>query len=89
LSSRLAIGDLDAERYEIMRVTYDPEEDALAIHLRDGEYDGSEDVAPGVTIDLDAKGEVIQIEILGARGRGIDPDTLSFEILRRHEPAAV
>lgn len=70
-----------------MRVTYSPEADALAIQLREGPYEASQDVAPGVTVDIDRDGNILAVEILGARAKGIDPDALSFEILRPRQPA--
>jgi len=55
------------------KVTYDPEADAIGIYFKpedaeeDAEYDGSEEVAPGVTLDFDTQGRVIGVEILGVR----------------------
>ena len=52
-----------------MKITYDPEADALYIRLRDVEPKDSVDVEEGVTADLDQGGHVIGIEILDARER--------------------
>ena len=66
--------------------TYDPEADALGVYFAPpgGQYDGSEEIAPGVTLDYDAEGRVIGVEILHLRhivADGLDrPDT--------EEPAA-
>ena len=52
-----------------MRITYDPNADALYILLRDAEPKDSADMEDGVTADLDEGGHVIGIEILDARER--------------------
>lgn len=49
-----------------MRVTYDPEADALAILLVDSEVTRTQNIAPGVEVDFDANGRVLSFEILGA-----------------------
>jgi uncharacterized protein YuzE len=52
-----------------MRITYDPEADALHIRLREVDPNDSVDVEEGVTADLDEGGHVVGIEILDARQR--------------------
>ncbi|HUY99360.1 MAG TPA: DUF2283 domain-containing protein [Thermomicrobiaceae bacterium] len=52
-----------------MKITYDPEADALYIELRSNEVADSMDLEPGVTVDLDADGHVIGLEVLDARER--------------------
>ena len=47
-----------------LRVTYDPEADALYLELRDGVAVDNVDLAPGVTADLDRRGRVLGIEVL-------------------------
>jgi uncharacterized protein YuzE len=46
-----------------MKVDYFPETDTLYIGLTDGPSTESEEVAPGVVIDLDANGAIVGIEI--------------------------
>lgn len=47
-------------------MTYDPEADAVYIHLSDAKpYEGA-DVAPGVTLHFDEAGRVVGIEVLPA-----------------------
>ena len=48
---------------------YDPEADAIGVSFKpDGaEYDASEEVAPGLTLDFDTSERVIGLEILGVR----------------------
>lgn len=58
-----------------MKITYDPECDALYIELRDVTAADSLDVEEGVTVDLDANGHIIGIEILDASER-LTPEEL-------------
>lgn len=59
-----------------MKITYDPEVDALYIELRKAKPAGSMDLEDGVTADLDAEGHVIGLEVLDASERlGADPLT--------------
>jgi uncharacterized protein YuzE len=53
-----------------MKFHYDSEVDVLSIRLAAGEYVESEEVRPGVILDLDAQGGVIGLEIHDASGRG-------------------
>jgi uncharacterized protein YuzE len=50
----------------IVRIEYSKEEDALYIHLRDVPVAESRDIAEGVTLDLDANGRIVGLEILDA-----------------------
>jgi uncharacterized protein YuzE len=52
-----------------VRITYDPEADALYIQLRDLPPNDSVDIEEGVTADLDSAGHLIGIEVLDARER--------------------
>lgn len=65
-----------------MRITYDPEVDALYIALREGVADDSVDIEDGVTIDLDADGHILGVEVLDARRRGTGVDSFVVEQLR-------
>jgi uncharacterized protein YuzE len=51
---------------KIVRIEYSKEEDALYIHLRDVPVAESRDIAEGVTLDLDANGRIVGLEILDA-----------------------
>lgn len=66
-----------------MKITYDPEVDALYIELRKATPAGSIDLEDGVTADLDGDGHVIGLEVLDASERvGADPlATLAIERL--------
>jgi uncharacterized protein YuzE len=65
-----------------MRITYDPEADALYIELRHATPIDSRDIEEGVTADLDADGHVIGIEVLHVRER-LGRDALDNVILER------
>ncbi len=51
------------------RATFDSEADAIGIYFapEGATYDASEEVAPGLTLDFDEKGNVIGVEIAGVR----------------------
>lgn len=64
-----------------MKITYDPDADALAIHFEaTGMYVHSEEIAPGVIVDYDADENVIAFEILNAKQRAKITDTLRVEL---------
>ena len=52
-----------------MKISYDSEVDALYIQLRDAQAAKGLDVEDGVTIDVDAHGHIIGVEILDASER--------------------
>ena len=47
-------------------INYDSESDVLYITAKEGPEEEFVEVAPGVNIELDAKGQVIGVEILNA-----------------------
>ncbi|MBI4497609.1 MAG: DUF2283 domain-containing protein [Chloroflexi bacterium] len=54
----------------MVHIAYDAEVDALLIVLRDEvQADYGEEVAPGVTVDLDAEGNIVALEVLDASER--------------------
>lgn len=66
-----------------MRISYDPEANALAIVLReDVKLEDAIDLEEGVTADLDGEGHVIGLEILDARAR-LGPDPLACVTIER------
>ena len=67
-----------------MKISYDPEADAIYIELRDVRPADSRDIEEGVTVDLDTNGHVVGIEILDARERlgGESLDSVVVEVLR-------
>ncbi len=65
-----------------MKLSYDPEVDALYLSLSAAPVVESEEARPGVVLDLDAQGEVVGIEILHLRQRTnpVDPQKWDFEV---------
>jgi uncharacterized protein YuzE len=64
-----------------MKITYDPQADALQFIFRtDRSWEDSVEIEEGVTADLDGEGHILGIEILDAKERlGADPlDCLSI-----------
>lgn len=49
-----------------MRTSYDPEVDALFVHLVDAPTHESQEVAPDVIFDYDENGRLVRIEVLNA-----------------------
>lgn len=55
-----------------MKKFYDPETDSLMIIFKEGEEDFYEEIAPGINMEFNRKGEVIGIEVQNAfRARNI------------------
>jgi uncharacterized protein YuzE len=52
-----------------MKITYFADTDTLAIDLADGLSAGTDEIADGVTVDYDAQGRVIGIDIEHAAAR--------------------
>ena len=52
-----------------MKITYDPEADAMNIVFQKGKYDISKEIAEGIIVDYTREGRVISIEILDVRKR--------------------
>ena len=52
-----------------MKYTYDPIADAINITLKDGKVAKTREVAPGILIDLDRKGDPLHLEILDVSKR--------------------
>lgn len=52
-----------------MRVRFDEQADALYVRLGDSSVVESEELRPGLIVDLDERGEVVGLEILGIAHR--------------------
>ena len=52
-----------------MKITYDPDVDAMNIQFQKGNYDISKEVADGIIVDYSKDGRVMAIEILDAKKR--------------------
>jgi uncharacterized protein YuzE len=50
-----------------MRLSYDPQADAMYLRLSEDAVRESEEVRPGFVFDIDGEGRVVGIEILGVR----------------------
>ena len=67
-----------------MKLEYDPELDAAYLRLRNAKVTGSDEIAPGVVMDVAADGRPVGFELLDASeildGR---PQGVTFELLSR------
>jgi len=70
-----------------MRMSYDPEVDALSIIFRETTVT-TQELAEGIAAEYDAQGRLVGIEILDAVKRLGDPSVLQQVILERLGPAA-
>jgi len=52
-----------------MKISYDPEADAMNIIFQKGKYEISKEIAEGIIIDYTKDGKVISIEILDVKKR--------------------
>ncbi len=68
-----------------MKITYDPQADALHIILRDIVPIDSTDIEEGVTVELDADGHIVALEVLDASER-LTPAELSAVRYQRLKP---
>ncbi len=50
-----------------MKITYDKEVDALNVSIRPGTVAKTMEVSPEVFLDVDKKGRILNLEILGAK----------------------
>jgi len=62
-----------------MKITYDPETDTLTIRLKKSRVSESDELQEGMIADLDAKGNIIGLEILDASKRVTEPQNIVFE----------
>jgi YD repeat-containing protein len=69
-----------------MRISYDPEIDALSIIFRDTTVT-TQELAEGIAAEYDAQGRLVGIEILDAVKQLGDPSVLQQVILERLGPA--
>jgi uncharacterized protein YuzE len=64
-----------------MKITYDPDADAMMVHFNDARIRESDEITPNVIADFGDDGEVIGIEILDASRLVTDPRSAIVEIL--------
>jgi uncharacterized protein YuzE len=74
-----------------MKLTIDPEVDALYLRLNDAEIVDSEQVAPGVVLDYDAQDNVVGLEMLHVSRRApeVDIKRLLFETAGNTPPEEI
>lgn len=65
---------------ENMKVTYDPEVDALTIILSDAAVEESDEAKPGVILDYDVEGNIVGLEILNASKRVDNPKAIDYAL---------
>ena len=63
-----------------MKVTYDPEMDALTIILSDVAVEESDEAKPGVILDYDVEGNIVGLEILNASKRVDNPKAIDYAL---------
>ena len=63
-----------------MKVTYDPEVDALTIILSDVAVEESDEAKPGVILDYDVAGNIVGLEILNASKRVDNPKAIDYAL---------
>lgn len=63
-----------------MKVTYDPEADVLRIILSAQPIEESDEEKPGVILDYDKDGNIVNFEILDASTRIEDPHSMEYAI---------
>ena len=63
-----------------MKVTYDPEVDALTIILSDVAVEESDEAKPGVILDYDANGNIVGLEILNASKRVDNTKSIDYAL---------
>lgn len=59
-----------------MKIEYDPEADALYIQIREVPPHDNIDIEDGVSVDVDAEGHIVGLEILDA-SRRLSPSDLT------------
>ncbi len=71
-----------------MRVVYNHDIDILAITLKADATVESDEVSPGIIVDLDAEGNIVGLEIMDASERVDQPGEMLYTT-RQAEPAQV
>lgn len=64
-----------------MKIEFDPRADAIYIRLAAGVVADSDEVRPGVVLDIDTQGNVLGIEMLDVSKRTQNPREMAFELL--------
>jgi uncharacterized protein YuzE len=56
---------------ESLKLDYDPDEDVLYMHFRDGPAESIREVEDDVIVEFDKDGEVMGVEVWGIRRKGV------------------
>lgn len=64
-----------------MKVTYDTDTDILRIRLSSKRIDESNELMPGVVVDVDSKGNAVGFEILDASKRIENPKAIELDVI--------
>lgn len=64
-----------------MKVTYDTDTDILRIRLSSKRIDESNELMPGVVVDVDSKGNAVGFEILDASKRIENPKAVELDVI--------
>ena len=67
-------------RHPAVRVNYDTRTDTLTITFRQGAVASTEELAPGILVDLDARGNIVSMEMLDASKRAENPKAMEFAV---------
>ncbi len=63
-----------------MKIVYDKEVDVLNIKFSDAEIYSTDEDKPGIIIDYDKTGNMVEVEILNASLRNYQPTKVEFEL---------
>lgn len=71
-----------------MKLIYDRETDTLTLRLREGDYQESDEIRPGIIFDYDREKRLLAIEILYVSHQAIDLESLGVELAGKRVPTA-
>ena len=63
-----------------MKATYDPKTDTLTLEFKAGPVAESDEGKPGIILDYDREGDLVDIEVLDASKRVTDTRTMQFQV---------
>ncbi len=64
-----------------MKIKYDKEVDIINIQLNDAEITETDEDKPGIIIDYDKNGNIVEIEILNASKHTSEPAKVEYEFV--------
>jgi len=72
-----------------MKISYDPQADALNIEFRSGTVEETTEVAPGVLLDVDDQKRPLYLEVLGVTEKLGEEDTEEITLTQLIQPAQI